>query len=82
MYESLIEPSSPTVDDSNIPPAVRRGSLKGFISLPSDPTVLLTKEQFDALFPPERRTQFIRDMVRAIDNQHHERLSGTVKHGQ
>jgi hypothetical protein len=47
-----------------LPDALISGRLKNFVPLPSDPSVLLTPEQLDALFPPENREPALREMVR------------------
>lgn len=45
-------------------PAIQNGWIKDFVPLPSDPSIPLTQEQLDALFPPANRALFIQEMLK------------------
>lgn len=54
------------LDSDELVPSSILGKTKGFVPLPSDPTIPLTSEQLDALFPPANRPAFLRELVRRV----------------
>lgn len=60
-----------------IPQAVVSGRLKNFVALPSDPSVPLTTEQLDMLFPLANREPFIREILRlGVERSQHGHSAG------
>lgn len=69
VYHSFTDSQPPPAGDKDFTtqtdlPAVTNGLCRDFVPLPSDPSIPLTPEQLDALFPPENRPAVIREMVR------------------